>query len=371
MNASPPQSCLVHICCSVDSHYFLQELKKTLPNAELVGFFYNPNIHPYSEYYLRLLDVKRSCEMLDIKLIQGNYDYEKWFNEVRGYEKEPEKGKRCQICFDNRLEQTAIKAKELNINHITTTLLTSPKKSLQQLQAQGIHIQQKYEVEFLVFDFRKNGGTQKQFELAKEDNLYKQNYCGCIFALQQQRKQQNILCDELISPINNQTLQGSLEQKINFYEKRLENEKQQIPYKIIKNRFLNYRLLNAFVKVNNQVVPSHFLPYSTTTNKNIKTKVEFEANQIKFLSKENIQIISLEDYNNFMTTSFENTKQLMFHKIDYTKELSLKKELSQNNFDLNCIIVVDDYTYQSINNKKIEIYLDQITYSSTKESLIG
>ncbi|NPA82006.1 MAG: epoxyqueuosine reductase QueH, partial [Epsilonproteobacteria bacterium] len=128
---------LVHICCSVDSHFFLQKLREKFPNEKLIGFFYDPNIHPYSEYKLRLLDVKRSCEILDIPLIEGEYDFESWLEAVRGYENEPEKGRRCEVCFDRRLEVTALKAKELNENKITTTLLTSPKKSKEQLKKAG------------------------------------------------------------------------------------------------------------------------------------------------------------------------------------------------------------------------------------------
>ncbi|HGZ70984.1 MAG TPA: diacylglucosamine hydrolase like protein, partial [Nitratifractor sp.] len=69
---------LVHICCSVDSHYFLQKLQIEYPESKLIGFFYDPNIHPYSEYYLRLLDVERSCKLLDIELLEGPYDYSAW-----------------------------------------------------------------------------------------------------------------------------------------------------------------------------------------------------------------------------------------------------------------------------------------------------
>ena len=102
---------LVHICCSVDSHYFLQKLQKDYPKATLIGFFYDPNIHPYSEYYLRLLDVKRSSKLLNIELIEGEYDYNLWLEAVKGYEDEPEKGKRCSICFDRRFEVSAKKQK--------------------------------------------------------------------------------------------------------------------------------------------------------------------------------------------------------------------------------------------------------------------
>ena len=107
---------LVHICCSVDSHFFLQKLQTIYPDKKLVGFFYDPNIHPYSEYYLRYLDVKRSCEILGIELIEGEYDFIKWLEVVKGYEDEPEKGARCSICFDRRLEVSAKKLKRLGLD---------------------------------------------------------------------------------------------------------------------------------------------------------------------------------------------------------------------------------------------------------------
>ena len=94
---------LVHICCSVDSHFFLQKLQLLYPEESLVGYFYDPNIHPFSEYQLRLLDVKRSCEKLGIPLHEGEYNYKGWLEAVRGLEDEPEKGKGCSICLDNRL----------------------------------------------------------------------------------------------------------------------------------------------------------------------------------------------------------------------------------------------------------------------------
>lgn len=163
---------LVHICCSVDSHFFLQKLQETYLDETIIGFFYDPNIHPFSEYQLRLLDVKRSCQKLGIVLHEGIYNYEGWLEAIRGFEREPEKGKRCTICFDNRLEETAKKSLELGEKVITTTLLTSPKKSFSQLEEALALIAQKYQLESIAPDFRKKGGTQEQFALAKKDMLY-------------------------------------------------------------------------------------------------------------------------------------------------------------------------------------------------------
>jgi len=239
---------LVHICCSVDSHFFLQKLQLLYPEKELIGFFYDPNIHPYKEYLLRLLDVQRSCDKLGIKLIEGEYDYEKWIEAVKGLENEPEKGKRCSVCFDNRLEITAKKAVELGIKEITTTLLTSPKKSIEQLRQNALHVEQKYSLHVATPDFRADGGTQEQFALAKKDMLYHQNYCGCLFALEKQRNSQDRLKDELMSPITSQVLPSSIEERIELFQKVREFENRGEKFRLKREKFLNYRLLRGFVK---------------------------------------------------------------------------------------------------------------------------
>ncbi|NPA60215.1 MAG: epoxyqueuosine reductase QueH, partial [Epsilonproteobacteria bacterium] len=238
---------LVHICCSVDSHFFLQKLQQDFPQEKLIGFFYDPNIHPYSEYQLRLLDVKHSCKKLGIELIEGEYDLQSWLKVVEGMEDEPEKGKRCQACFDRRFEVSAKKALEIGEKSFTSTLLVSPLKSHQQLKESGDVFYKKYGVEFVVVDYRANGGTQEQSKVTKEQKLYRQDYCGCIFGLTKQREQQNILMDEMFSPISAQILPASIEERLKIYQKRIDLEEQDIEYKIIKQRFLNYRLFSLKV----------------------------------------------------------------------------------------------------------------------------
>jgi epoxyqueuosine reductase len=150
---------LVHICCSVDSHFFIEKLQQEYPDEKLIGFFYDPNIHPYSEYQLRLLDVERSCQKLGIELIEGEYDFENWMDAVRGLESEPEKGSRCEVCFDRRFEVSAHKAIELGESTMTTTLLVSPKKSQEQLIRSGEVFEASHGIKFVAFDYRKNNGT--------------------------------------------------------------------------------------------------------------------------------------------------------------------------------------------------------------------
>ena len=209
---------LVHICCSVDSHYFLEELRREFSNEKLIGFFYDPNIHPYGEYLLRLQDVKRSCEILNIDLIEGIYNYEAWLDKVRGLEDEPEKGERCTACFDDRLNETVQKAIELDEKSFTTSLLISPLKSQEKLKKIGNDLAQKHNLNFIFRDYRSGKGAEKQNQAVKINKLYRQDYCGCIFALSKQRESQNKLIDETFSPITNQILPSSIEEKLIFYK---------------------------------------------------------------------------------------------------------------------------------------------------------
>ncbi len=358
---------LVHICCSVDSHFFLQKLKEKFPNEKLIGFFYDPNIHPYSEYQLRLLDVKRSCKILNIPLIEGDYDVENWLNAVRGYENEPEKGKRCEICFDKRLEITAKKAKELNEKTITTTLLTSPKKSKEQLEKAGEDIERKFGVKFITLDFRKGGGTQEQFKMAKEDKLYRQNYCGCMYGLKKQRDEQEREACELFSPISNQILPSSIEDKIKLYQKRMRLEEKGIPYKIKRDKFLNYRLKRALVKIEKEVTPSYFLSYSFLKRKYTKGKIEDLINNIYYFNREEIKIIDLSFFNNIANTSFKNVKELIFKPISFEKELEIRFKIENSPCSLSPIIVLEK---RELFGKKIEIICDSLFYQDVRENLV-
>ncbi len=359
------QKILVHICCSVDSHFFLQKMQKDFPEAELIGFFYDPNIHPYSEYYLRLLDVKRSCKMLGIKLIEGEYDYLSWIEAVRGLENEPEKGARCSVCFDKRFEVSAQKAKELGCSHFTSTLLTSPKKSISQLKKSGEALGGKYGLNFLTLDYRQNNGTQEQNILAKKDKLYRQNYCGCLYALSQQREEQNRLKDELICPLNRQILPGSIEERIKLYEKRIELEEKQINYEIVKHRFLNWRLLWGVVKTGGKTVPSHILPYSQIRNGFSRGKIEKTIGNLHYFSRDEIKFISLETYNSLLKTAYKSVLELCSSPPSFEKELQLRQTLLGNLFDLSCVIVTDE-----IPSRKTEIRLESRIYEDVGEKLI-
>ncbi len=358
---------LVHICCAVDSHYFLQKLQNEYPDKKLVGFFYDPNIHPYSEYKLRLLDVKRSCKKLGIDLIEGEYNYEAWLEAVRGFENEPEKGKRCDLCFDNRLENSAKKAKELGIESLTTTLLTSPKKSIEQLKEVGEQIQKEYGVEFIAPDFRSFGGTQEQFAMAREEELYHQDYCGCIYALTKQRDAQKRLADELFSPITRQIQPESIEDRLKLYHERIDLEERGVKHKIIREKFLNYRLLRAWLKVDGAIHASYILPYSIINRKFVKTKVEYQTGKLFVSKHENIYLLQLDDFNELIEKNYKSINELLKNPLSFDEELNIRSKILQNQYSLSPVIILQNIKI----NRKIQLYLDAQIYQDTREHLVN
>ncbi len=356
---------LVHICCSVDSHFFLQKLKKIYPNEKLIGFFYDPNIHPYSEYRLRLLDVQRSCDMLGVELIEGEYNFRGWMEAVKGYENEPEKGKRCSICFTDRVEESIKKAKELKQSKVTTTLLTSPKKSIKQLSEVGNKLARKYGIEFVSVDFRKNGGTQEQFALAKKDKLYHQDYCGCIYALRAQREDQRKIPDELFVNLSGQLQPGSIQQKIKLYKKRIDLEKNNQQYEITKNGFLNYRLLRSYFCIDKKVIPSYPIFYSYMKRKKAKLKIQTKIKEVYKANRENISIVELSYFNEIMQTNYKNIKDMIYNPPTVEEEIEFRNMITNTFYSLSPVIVVESIDFESF-----EIYLESIYYQDVIENLV-
>ena len=356
---------LVHICCSVDSHFFIEKLQQEYPDEKLVGFFYDPNIHPYSEYRLRLLDVERSCKRLGIELIEGPYDFENWMEAVRGLEKEPEKGARCEVCFDRRFEVSAHKALELGESRMTTTLLVSPKKSQEQLIRAGEAFHATHGVEFVAFDYRKNGGTADQSRVSREQQLYRQDYCGCLFGLSMQRDQQHRLMDEMFSPITRQILPASIEERLSLYEQRMDLEDGAVSYRIVKERFVNYRLLRASLKVAGEVIPSHPLFYSTISRTTTEGKIEFALNEQHFLNREEVRFITLDTFNALSALSYGSVKELMFSAPPVETEISVRSILTGSPYNTSALIVIDE-----IPDTKITLSLETKIYDDTKEKLI-
>ena len=147
-----------------------------------VVYFYNPNIYPADEYEKRLAAERLLCRTLDCELIEGEYEPEKFYKIVKGLENEPEKGRRCDKCFELRLLKTAQLAKKLGINEFTTSIVISPHKSFQKLTENKEKIAKNYNLSYKAIDFKKKDGFLKTNKISKELNLYRQNYCGCEFS---------------------------------------------------------------------------------------------------------------------------------------------------------------------------------------------
>lgn len=348
---------LIHICCSVDSHFFITELKKLYPNENLVGFFYDPNIHPQAEYELRYLDVKRSCDKIGVKLYKGAYEYEKWLSATKGYENEPEKGARCEICFDKRLGKSVEFAKKIGEKSLTTTLLTSPKKSVEQLERVLQKECAKFDIAFVAPNFRKNGGTQRQFALAKEAMLYHQNYCGCMFALTQQRANKPFV-DELMSPITRQMLPASIEERTKLYKKVIALEKKGVKFKLIREKFLNYRLLYGRVLVEQKPIKTHILFYSHFKNAKICFTQNENAKGILRIFKDEVIFWDFEYFNALCKGKFQSFEALLKKPLSVQKETALRQKLF-GAYHLSPIIISEKLPQGKVQiAAKSEIYFD-------------
>jgi len=175
---------LLHSCCGPCSTSVIETLREEF---DLSVFFYNPNIFPVEEYGKRLIAEKLFCDKQGIKLVEGIYDHEKWIELMKGFEDEPEGGKRCEICIKLRLLETAKKAKQQNYDLFAATITVSPHKSYELVSKLGNEIAKKIEIEFLDKDFKKKDGFKRSIELSKKYNLYRQDYCGCEFSLKDRK----------------------------------------------------------------------------------------------------------------------------------------------------------------------------------------
>ncbi|MFX3616301.1 MAG: epoxyqueuosine reductase QueH [Sporolactobacillus sp.] len=182
-------SILVHSCCAPCSTYVLEFLSQY---AELTVYYANSNIHPKVEYERRMRvqkkfieDFNRRCEY-PVQFISAPYRPLNFFAETRGLEKEPEGGKRCSVCFEMRLDLTAKKAKELGFNYFANALTISLHKNSQVINKVGLMVQKSDQTPYLPSDFKKRGGYQRSVEMCREYDVYRQCYCGYIFAAMQQ-----------------------------------------------------------------------------------------------------------------------------------------------------------------------------------------
>jgi predicted adenine nucleotide alpha hydrolase (AANH) superfamily ATPase len=184
---------LLHSCCAPCAGDLMERMQES--GIDLTIFFYNPNIHPKKEYEIRKDENIRFAEKLGIPFIDADYDVQNWFKRAKGLEWEPERGERCTKCFDMRFERTALYAYENNFKIISSSLGISRWKNMDQINDCGVRAAGNYEgVNYWTYNWRKAGGAARMYEIAKREEFYKQEYCGCIFSLRDSndwRKQNN------------------------------------------------------------------------------------------------------------------------------------------------------------------------------------
>ena len=174
---------LLHSCCGPCSSYVITYLTKFF---DITILYYNPNIFPYNEYLkrkeeqIRLIKEMKTVNKVDI--IDCDYDNDLYENSIKGLENEPERGSRCSICFRLRLEKTAGIADELKYDYFGTTLTVSPYKNSTLINEIGLDLENKYNINFLISDFKKKEGYKRSIELSKKFNLYRQDFCGCKYS---------------------------------------------------------------------------------------------------------------------------------------------------------------------------------------------
>lgn len=187
----------LHCCCAPCSSYVLEYLGNYF---RITVFYYNPNITEEEEYRKRVAEQKRLIEAFNkehkckypIEFQEGTYDPENFLAAVKGHEEDPEGGDRCKICFALRLEEAARLAGQGGYDYFTTSLTISPLKNAEALNTIGAACGTKYDISFLPSDFKKKNGYKRSIELSKEYDLYRQNYCGCVFS---RREAENRLTD--------------------------------------------------------------------------------------------------------------------------------------------------------------------------------
>ena len=174
---------LLQSCCGPCSSYVLEALT---PYFRVTVLYYNPNIQPRAEYDLRLENQRKIIAALPtpsaVDILECDYDGEKYDAAVKGLEAEPEGGARCTVCFRLRLEETAKRASELGYDWFCTTLTVSPHKDAERLNQIGKALGERYGVPFLPSDFKKREGYKRSIQLSKEYDLYRQDYCGCLYS---------------------------------------------------------------------------------------------------------------------------------------------------------------------------------------------
>lgn len=184
-NLDKKKRLLLHSCCGPCSSYVISYLTNYF-NITII--YYNPNISPYEEYLkrkeeqIKVINKLNKISVNNINILDCDYDNDEYEKRIKGLEKEPERGSRCEVCYNLRMEKTAITAHKMNYDFFCTTLSVSPYKNAILINKIGENLEKKYNVKWLYSDFKKKDGYKKSIELSNKYNLYRQNYCGCIYS---------------------------------------------------------------------------------------------------------------------------------------------------------------------------------------------
>lgn len=180
---------LIHSCCAPCSTYVLEYLSQY---ADITIYFANSNIHPRIEYERRSLVQQKFIADFnhktgnDVQFLDAPYQPAEFIKQVEHLRDEPEGGTRCHLCYKMRLDLAAIKANQLGFDYFASALTLSPKKNSNKINELGFEIQELFAVKYLPSDFKKNNGYKRSIEICKEYDVYRQCYCGCIFAAKEQ-----------------------------------------------------------------------------------------------------------------------------------------------------------------------------------------
>ena len=176
-------SLLLHACCGPCSSYCLEYLSNYF---DITILYYNPNIYPDAEYHRRLNELKVYIKKIPfshkIDLLEVNYNPDEYYQTVKGLEHLGERSQRCYACYKLRMEECVKIALERNFDYFTTTLSISPYKDAKWINEIGEELEKKYKVKYLYADFKKKNGFKRSIELSKEYNMYRQDYCGCVYS---------------------------------------------------------------------------------------------------------------------------------------------------------------------------------------------
>lgn len=178
---------LLHACCAPCSSYVIEYLNKYF---DITIYYYNPNIYPQNEYTRRMNELKKFLKetKYNIKLIEETYIPDEYYKSIKGYEKLGERSERCYKCYELRMRKSCTYAKKNNFDYFTTTLSISPYKNSTWINEIGEKLSDEYNIKYLYSDFKKKNGYKRSLELSKEYNLYRQDYCGCVYS-EEKRKQ--------------------------------------------------------------------------------------------------------------------------------------------------------------------------------------